>query len=162
MQILDSNPSLHFALLRLQLVELIRTCLSTPDGDITPAITFATTQLAPRAPANPEFLDDLERTMALLIFPPENLVPSLAALLDPNLRKTVATRVNEEILVSQGFRREAKIRDLVRCRAWVELKAREAKRDIPDRMPLGLDDEREQADGAQDTVMHEHDDGESI
>jgi len=52
-QILDSDPSLHFALLRLQLVELIRTCNATPDGNITPALNFATTQLAPRAPTKP-------------------------------------------------------------------------------------------------------------
>src|SRR2546429_5534923 len=72
-KILDGDSSLHFALLRLQLVELIRTCTSTPGGDITPALTFATTQLAPRAPTKKEFLEDLERTMALLIFPPDNL-----------------------------------------------------------------------------------------
>jgi len=79
-QVLDSNPSLHFALLRLQLVELIRTCNSISGGDITPALTFATTRLAPRASVNSEFLGDLERTMALLVFPPDNLEPELAAL----------------------------------------------------------------------------------
>ncbi|KAJ5195283.1 uncharacterized protein N7498_008721, partial [Penicillium cinerascens] len=121
-QILDEDPSLHFALLRLQLVELIRNCTSTPDGDISPALEFATSQLAPRAPTNPQFLEDLERTLALLIFPNDNLSPSLAALLDPGLRKDIATQVNEAILQNQGARKEARLRNLVKLRAFAEKK----------------------------------------
>lgn len=135
---MDENPSLHFALLRLQLVELIRTCTSTPDGDINPALEFATTQLAPLAPTNPQFLEDLERTLALLIFPSENLTPSLAPLLHPDLRKDIATRVNEAILQSQGSRKEARLRNLVKLRAWAEQKAREAKKDVPEKLDIGL------------------------
>lgn len=135
---MDENPALHFALLRLQLVELIRTCTSTPDGDISPALEFATTQLAPRAPTNPQFLEDLERTLALLIFPADNLAPSLAPLLHPDLRKDIATRVNEAILQSQGARKEARLRNLVKLRAWAEQKARDAKKDIPDQLDIGL------------------------
>ncbi|CEJ61778.1 Putative CTLH domain-containing protein [Penicillium brasilianum] len=137
-QILDENPALHFALLRLQLVELIRTCTSTPDGDISPALEFATTQLAPRAPTNPQFLEDLERTLALLIFPTDNLSPSLASLLDPSLRKDIAQRVNEAILQNQGSRKEARLRNLVKLRAFAEHKARDAKKDIPDKLDIGL------------------------
>ncbi|OOQ82556.1 Glucose-induced degradation protein 8 like protein [Penicillium brasilianum] len=137
-QILDENPALHFALLRLQLVELIRNCTSTPDGDISPALEFATTQLAPRAPTNPQFLEDLERTLALLIFPSDNLSPSLASLLDPSLRKDIAQRVNEAILQNQGARKEARLRNLVKLRAFAEHKARDAKKDIPDKLDIGL------------------------
>ncbi|KAF2838681.1 hypothetical protein M501DRAFT_1011478 [Patellaria atrata CBS 101060] len=141
-QILDHDSSLHFALLRLQLIELIRTCTSTPNGDITPALTFATTQLAPRAPTNDTFLADLEKTMALLIFPRENLSPPLAGLLDSSLRQQVATRVNEAILLSQGKDREAKIKGLIKLRVWSEQKARDnGVKDLPSRLPLGLDDE---------------------
>jgi len=138
-QILDLDSSLHFALLRLQLIELIRVCMSSPNADITPVLTFATSQLAPRAPTNDDFLKDLEQTMALLIFPPENLAPPLADLLNPNLRQAVANKVNEAILLSQGARREARIKSLVRLRAWAENRAREAKKDLPSRLPLGLD-----------------------
>lgn len=137
-QILDESPALHFALLRLQLIELIRTCTSTPDGDISPALEFATAQLAPRAPTNPQFLEDLERTLALLIFPSDNLTPSLASLLDPSLRKDIAQRVNEAILQNQGARKEARLRNLVKLRAFAEHKARDAKKDIPDRLDIGL------------------------
>jgi len=160
--ILDLDSSLHFALLRLQLVELIRTCTASPDHDISPALTFATTQLAPRAPTKPEFLEDLERTMALLIFPPDNLSPPLAALLDPNLRKTIANRVNEAILSSQGARREARIRNLVRLRTWAEQKARESKKDIPATLDLGLDPEHDGAYGREDSVMQGNGEAEAM
>lgn len=140
-QILDTNPELHFSLLRLQLIELIRIVLSSPGSPstaaFTPALEFATAQLAPRAPTSPAFLQDLERTMALLIFPPEKLTPPLKALLDRSLRQTVASSVNEAILASQGERREARIRNLVRVRAWAEQKAREVKLDLPESIELG-------------------------
>ena len=77
--------------------------------------------------------------MALLIFAPNNLSPPLATLLDPNLRKEVAKKVNEAILTSQGERTKSKLLELVRTRAWVEKKARDAKKDLPDRIGLGLD-----------------------
>jgi hypothetical protein len=154
-QLLDTDTSLHFSLLRLQLIELIRSATSNPstgssanNPSISTALEFATTHLAPRAPTNPSFLADLERTMALLIFPPENLSPQLAELVDPRLRSEVANRVNEAILHSQGVRREAQIRKLVRLRAWSEKMAREGgvgtgsgrKIDLPDRLELGLDE----------------------
>ncbi|KKZ62039.1 hypothetical protein EMCG_03501 [[Emmonsia] crescens] len=164
-QILDSNPALHFSLLRLQLVELIRASTSTPNGDITPALDFATSHLAPRAPTNPQFLEDLERTLSLLIFPSDNLAPSLAALLDPELRKSIANRVNEAILQSQGARREARLRNLVKLRSWAEQKAREAKKDLPEKLDIGLEQDRNtnnnnsqsesQNGSTDDAIMHE-------
>ncbi|KAL4760533.1 uncharacterized protein BDW70DRAFT_137723 [Aspergillus foveolatus] len=137
-QILDENPSLHFSLLRLQLVELIRSCSLNPDGDITPALDFATSQLAPRAPTNPQFLEDLEKTLALLIYPKENLTPSLAPLLHSDLRRDIYSKVNAAILQDQGARTEALLCDFARLYAWAEQKAREAKKDIPDKLDLGL------------------------
>jgi glucose-induced degradation protein 8 len=81
--------------------------------------------------------------MALLIFPTENLAPQLAELIDPQLRKAVASRVNEAILSSQGVRREAQIRKLVRMRAWSEKVARESKKvEIPEGgIGFGLDEQ---------------------
>jgi len=140
-QVLDGDPALHFALLRLQLVELIRTCNSTPNGDITPALHFAQTHLAPRAPTRPEFLEDLERTMALLLFSPDDLAPQLARLLHPDLRREVADQVNKAILESQSQRTQASLRSLMRLRAWAESTARDQKKDIPTHIDLGLDAE---------------------
>jgi len=137
---------LHFSLLRLQLVELIRAC---GDGDISPALEFATTQLGPRAPTHPEFLEQLEKTMALLIFPHDGLKPELAALLHPDLRREVADNVNKAILFRQTERREAAIRQLVKMRACAEQTARDSKKsNLPDRIELGLNGEdRDSADG---------------
>ncbi|KAF3080530.1 hypothetical protein TWF569_009150 [Orbilia oligospora] len=133
------HPRLHFALLRLQLIELVRR--SMVDNDIGPALTFAQDYLAPRAPQYPEFLKDLEHTMALLCFPPDQLSPPLAKLLDPDMRKRVATMVNQTILESQEVFSEAKIKSLVKLRAWVEAKAAQSEserlRSIP-HMDLGL------------------------
>lgn len=139
LQILDRNEALHFALLRLQLVELIRTCTATPGGDITPALEFATTHLGPRAPTDPQFLKDLEETMGLLIFPHHDLDPPLAALLHPDLRRQVADMVNKAMLNRESERQEAAIRQLARMRVWAESSAREAKKPLPEKIELRLD-----------------------
>lgn len=139
MQILDRNESLHFKLMQLQLIELIRKCMATKDGDIGPALSFATTHLAPRAPTRESFLTAFEETMALLIFEPATLTPKLAELLDYRKRKEVAHQVNEAILQSQGERANSKLLELVRTRVWAENRARAAKKDIPEELEVGLD-----------------------
>lgn len=154
-QILDKDTPLHFALLRLQLVEIIRTCRATPDGDMEPALEFATEKLGPRAPTNPQFLEALEKTMTLLVFShdPKTLEPSVAALLKPDLRREVADKVNTAIVDRQLHRRDAAIRHLVQMRAWAENTVRkDAKYTLPSRIDLGLNGE--EADRtAQDVVM---------
>lgn len=98
-------------------------------------------QLAPRAATNPDFLKDLELTMTLLIFLPATgtLQKELTELLEPSLRRNVASKVNEAILTSMGARGEARMRSLVRLRHWAETKARAAGKDLPP-LPLGLQD----------------------
>ncbi|GAA6062308.1 hypothetical protein JCM10212_006860 [Sporobolomyces blumeae] len=61
-EILDHNPSLHFALLQQHLIELIR------QDRLVDALEFAQAELAPRGQEHVEFLDELEKTMALLAF----------------------------------------------------------------------------------------------
>lgn len=86
--------------------------------------------------------------MALLIFPSDKLTPQLKQLLDLDLRQTVASQVNEAILSSQDQRRESRIRDLVRLRAWAEQKARETRSpELPERVGLGLGRRADDADG---------------
>ena len=178
MQLLDRDNRLHFSLLRLQLVELIRASFSSSTSDSTAvakAIEFAQQNLAPYATLDPQFKNDLERAMALLIVPREswtqtsstsqsqppqtsnaatgtqtsnsNEFGALAELVDPSLRRRVAKDVNEAILQSQGERREANIRYLVRARAWAEQLAREKKLDLPDRLSLGLDGDEAEGSG---------------
>jgi glucose-induced degradation protein 8 len=160
-QLLDTDKKLHFSLLRLQLVELIRQSFTSSDPTLVgKAIEFAQNNLAPYAPLEAQFKTDLERAMALLIVPKEswtqtsgsgsrspstiqmmNDFGALAELVDPSLRRKVAKDVNEAILQSQDQRREANIRYLVRARAWAEQLAREKKIDLPEHLPLGLDGE---------------------
>ncbi|PKS05871.1 hypothetical protein jhhlp_007701 [Lomentospora prolificans] len=135
-EILDGDAVLHFSLLRLQLVELIRQCTSSPDGDITPALSFAQTHLAPRAPTRPQFLEDLENTMALIVFPHDKLGPDLLRLLHPNLRREVADNVNKALLQRQADRREAAIRMLIHTRAWAGKTSKDLGKSHSD---LGID-----------------------
>jgi len=142
-QILDRDPPLHFALLRLQLVELIRA--HSQGNNKTAILTFAQQQLGPRASTNRDFLKDLEKTMALLFFELDKLPPDLKHLLDPDLRREVADKTNRAIVFLQKQQREAAIRQLVRMRAWAEKTARDSKKPgIPrGRIELGFggDDE---------------------
>jgi len=85
--------------------------------------------------------------MALLIFPPEKLTPQLKALLDPSLRESVASSVNEAILASQGDERHARLKKLMKLRCYTEQKAREAKLDIPASIDLGTGGADEGSEG---------------
>lgn len=121
-QILDTNPPLLFHLFLLRLIELIRA------DRVEDALQFATLELAPRGAQNPEFLADLERTMALLAFP--NLAkddstsdPSFApitGLMKRDQRSKVAKELNAAILESQGQGMETKLAVLVRLMNWGE------------------------------------------
>jgi len=156
-KILDRDHPLHFSLLRLQLVELIRASYATPENDIAAALAFASSHLGPRAAANPAFLEDLERTMTLLVFPHDNLEPQLAEILHPNLRRQVADNVNKAILAGQSERRDAAIRQLVKMRAWAENTARDNARERGfHRDPLGIgmgrEGERTHENGAEHMI----------
>lgn len=142
---MDADEHLHFALLRLQLIELIR---NSSDGDkksVVTAIRFASEHLAPRAPKNKDFLDQLEKTMALFLYPRSELRPEQQALLQPDLRREVADQVNKAIIFRQTQRREAAIRQLVKVRTWAEDAARSAKQDLPPRLDIGLQGDDENA-----------------
>jgi hypothetical protein len=95
--------------------------------------------------------------MALIIFPPDDLEPELAALLHPDLRKDVADKVNKAILASQGQSRNAAIRNLVRLRAWAEDEARSDKKRgvaLPPQLDIGLDADMQMRDAS-----NEHENG---
>jgi hypothetical protein len=145
-EILDLDPKLHFSLLRLQLIETIRRGDPNSKEDLMKAINFANKQLAPRAKGKKDFIEELEHGMALLIFPRETLPPQLKALLEPSLRSRIATQVNETILHSEGMKREASIKQLIKLRQWTEQKCREMKKPIPSRLTLGLTAEEEEED----------------
>lgn len=101
--------------------------------------------------------------MALLIYPAENRSAPLTALLEPGLRQSVATRVNEALLESQGYARRARLKSLVRLRAWAEEEARQhanVSKGLPDDIELWpedyqeADDEDSSMDVTEDNMMN--------
>jgi hypothetical protein len=139
-ELLDTHAQLHFDLLRLQLVELIRVIPAAAEGSsgaeltsevVTPVLDFAVTHLAKRAAAVPQFLAELEQTMALLCMDPitaakassssgSSTSKARSSLLDLSLRTTVAQDVNTALLAAQGLPNESKITDLVKLWGWTE------------------------------------------
>ncbi|WVW80516.1 hypothetical protein I302_102501 [Kwoniella bestiolae CBS 10118] len=145
-EILDTNPPLLFHLHLLRLIELIR------QEEIDKALEFATAELAPRGAENPEFLIELERTMALLAFPdlakfaddsaittgvhrPVEPMPletlqlfsepsflPIIALMKRSYRIQISQELNSAILENQGHGKETKLNGLVKLMAFGEKK----------------------------------------
>ena len=85
------------------------------------ALQFAQQELAPRGEESPEFLSELERTMALLAFEASPLVPpAISELLSPSQRMKTAGEVNAAILESLSQGKEAKLVGLLRLLSWGE------------------------------------------
>ena len=130
MQILETNPSLYFHLHQQRFIELIR------QGSVTEALDFAEVELAPRGEENPQFLAELEQTMALLAFDlkpsasPAGAPQDVAELLHPAQRQRTANELNLAILESQRGGREAKVTTLLRVLVWAEALLSE-KADFP-------------------------------
>lgn len=114
-QILDTNPGLYFKLQQQKLIEYIR------QGRIAEALEFAQAELAPRGEESPEFLSELERTMALLAFEnAPNAPPGIAELLSPAQRLKTAGEVNAAILESLSQGKEVKLVGLLKLMSWGE------------------------------------------
>ncbi|EMS66307.1 hypothetical protein TRIUR3_11439 [Triticum urartu] len=98
-QILDTNPELYFHLQQQKLIELIRA------GKINEALEFAQEELAPRGEENQTFLEEIEKTVALLVFEDVKNCP-YGELLDVSQRLKTASEVNAAILTSQSHEKE--------------------------------------------------------
>lgn len=115
MQILDTNPGLYFHLQQQKLIEYIRL------GRIAEALQFAQEELAPRGEESPEYLSELERTMALLAFESSPAAPpAISELLSPAQRMKTAGEVNAAILESLSQGKEAKLVGLLKLLCWGE------------------------------------------
>uniref|UniRef100_A0A182N0M9 CTLH domain-containing protein n=1 Tax=Anopheles dirus TaxID=7168 RepID=A0A182N0M9_9DIPT len=90
-ELLDNDRYLYFHLQQLHLIELIRA------GKIEEALTFAQTQISEAGESNPEVLNELERTLALLAFEKPQHSP-FADLLEQTHRQKVASELNAAIL----------------------------------------------------------------
>ncbi|KAG0708778.1 CTLH/CRA C-terminal to lish motif domain-containing protein [Suillus ampliporus] len=114
-EILDTNPALYFHLQQQKLIEYIR------HGRITEALQFAQDELAPRGEESPEFLAELERTMALLAFDSSSSAPpTISELLSPAQRMKTAGEVNAAILESLSQGKEVKLVQLLKLLCWGE------------------------------------------
>ena len=112
---MDTNPALYFRLQQQKLIEYIR------QGRIAEALQFAQEELAPRGQENPEFLSELENTMALLAFESSASAPeSISSLLSPNQRMKTAGEVNAAILESFSQGKESKLVALLKLLCWGE------------------------------------------
>ncbi|EJD03988.1 uncharacterized protein FOMMEDRAFT_146087 [Fomitiporia mediterranea MF3/22] len=124
-EILDTHPSLWFRLQQQRLIEYIR------QGRTTEALQFAQEELAPRGQERPEFLLELERTMALLAFESTPSVPpAIAELLSPAQRLKTAGELNAAILENFSHGKEAKLVALIKLLCWGEA-ALEEKAEFP-------------------------------
>lgn len=121
--ILDENPQLFFHLQQQKLIELIRS------GKISEALDFAEKELAPRGEENPQFLSELERTMALLAFEDMNRCP-VADLLEPTQRQKTASELNAAILTSQCQEKDPKLPALLKMLQWAQEELKK-KADFP-------------------------------
>jgi hypothetical protein len=114
-EILDTNPQLFFHLQQQRLIELIR------NGKLQEALEFAQEELAPRGEENQSFLEELERTVALLAFEDVNNCP-LGDLLDISQRLKTASEVNAAILTSQSHEKDPKLPSLLKMLIWAQNK----------------------------------------
>ncbi|BFG27698.1 hypothetical protein CerSpe_139730 [Prunus speciosa] len=112
-EILDTNPQLFFHLQQQRLIELIR------NGKVEEALEFAQEELAPRGEENQSFLEELERTVALLAFEDVSNCP-VGELLDISQRLKTASEVNAAILTSQSHEKDPKLPSLLKMLIWAQ------------------------------------------
>ncbi|XP_008798010.1 protein GID8 homolog isoform X2 [Phoenix dactylifera] len=111
--ILYANPQLHFHLQQQRLIELIRI------GKVEEALEFAQEELAPRGKENQSFLEELERTVALLAFEDVKNCP-YGELLDVSQRLKTASEVNAAILANQSHEKDPKLPSLLKMLIWAQ------------------------------------------
>ncbi|KAG6776996.1 hypothetical protein POTOM_015043 [Populus tomentosa] len=112
-EILDTNPQLFFHLQQQRLIELIR------NGKVNEALQFAQEELAPRGEEDHSFLEELERTVALLAFEDVSNCP-VGDLLDISQRLKTASEVNAAILTSQSHEKDPKLPSLLKMLLWAQ------------------------------------------
>lgn len=110
-EILDTDPKLFFHLQQQQLLELIK------QGDIERVLQFAQSELSARGEENPEFLNELEQSLALLAFEDMSSCP-FAELLQHSQRLKVVSELNAALLASQDQEATSKLSTLMKLVLW--------------------------------------------
>lgn len=112
-EILEEQQELFFHLQQQRLIELIRL------GKTEEALDFAQEYLAPHGEENPAFLEDLERTVALLAFEDVSSSP-VGYLMDIAQRQKTASELNAAILSSQCHEKEPRLPLLLKMMVWAQ------------------------------------------
>ncbi|XP_064392134.1 glucose-induced degradation protein 8 homolog [Halichondria panicea] len=112
-EILDTNPKLFFHLQQQQLLEYIR------QGDVEKVLDYAQKELSARGEENPEFLEELEQTLALLAFDNTSASP-FSELLEHPQRLKVVSELNAAVLASQDQTSESKLGMLMKLVLWAQ------------------------------------------
>ncbi|QDZ25534.1 hypothetical protein HOP50_17g80760 [Chloropicon primus] len=110
-EILEHDSKLFFHLQQQRLIELIRR------KEVDKALLFAQEYLAPLGEENPGFLEELERTLALLAFE-DPLVSPVKDLLGVQRRQQAASELNSAILHAQCQEKEPKLPNLIKLLKW--------------------------------------------
>ncbi|KAG5653577.1 hypothetical protein H0H81_012084 [Sphagnurus paluster] len=119
---IESRMNIREALQRGDIEEAItRVNDLNPEGRIGEALQFAQSELGPRGEESPEYLSELERTMALLAFENAGNAPEgISELLSAGQRMKTAGEVNAAILESLGQGKEVKMVGLLKLLWWGE------------------------------------------
>ncbi|CAG9798003.1 unnamed protein product [Chironomus riparius] len=113
-ELLDNDRYLYFHLQQLHLIELIR------DGKVEEALRFAQNKIAEAGETNPEVLNELERTLALLAFEKPESSP-FSDLLETTHRQKIASELNAAILrMEHKQSQNPRIQNLLKCLLWTE------------------------------------------
>lgn len=123
-EILDSRPQLYFHLQQQQLIEFVR------EKKIEKALEFAQNAMAELSIENSEYLDELEKTMALLAYENPELSP-FAELLNFSQRHKVASELNAAILEADHQQTNSKLENLLKMLLWVQRELDEKKVKYP-------------------------------
>ena len=112
-EILDSRPQLYFHLQQQQLIELIR------EKKIEEALAFAQNSMAELSIEDSKYLDELEKTMALLAYENPEVSP-YSELLNFSQRHKVASELNAAILEADHQQTNSKLENLLKMLLWVQ------------------------------------------
>lgn len=112
-EILDTNSTLFFHLQQQQLLELIK------QGDVEKVLEFAQSELSARGEENPEFLEELEQSLALLAFEDPTTSP-YADLLKSSQRLKLVSELNSALLASQDQETTSRLSVLMKLVLWTQ------------------------------------------
>jgi len=111
--ILDSKSHLFFHLQQQKLIELIR------EKNVDEALAFAQSVMSELGTENTVYLEELEKTMALLAYEDPDSSP-FGHLLNPSQRHMVASEVNAAILETQHQETMPKLAGVVKLLLWTQ------------------------------------------